>query len=149
LVLGGGGRACAPKPIEPPVQSQAGYSVSLHTAPDRIWMTPPILNSPKNYLGFVEIVVEVRDVNGRPVDGVPVEFQLESSWKQSALLTPPRALTQDGKARAVVEPNTTGIMRVTAQVDNVTRQGTFLVENQQTGNGTASPALPGLPYPPY
>ncbi len=56
---------------------------------------------------------------------------------QSVLVTPHRTLTHKGMARAIIKPDTTGIVHVTARVENVTQEATFLVENQQNGTGTA------------
>ena len=63
-------------------------------------MTPPILNSSDNSLGFGEIVVQVRDAQGRAVDGVVVEFAAEPAWVQSVLIRrPDLALAMPGLRR--------------------------------------------------
>ena len=147
LVLVCGGMACAPIQVEPPTRTESGYSFSLHTAPDLIWLAPPT-NKTNNYLGFGELVVQVQDAQGQPVDGVPVEFQVEPSWAQSAALTPQRAMTDGGIARAIIEPRTIGVVRVMARVENAAREASFFVKTHHYSS-TAYPGLRGLPYPPY
>lgn len=148
LVLVWGGMACAPKQVEPPTLTESGYSFSLHTAPDLIWLAPPSHRIPKTYLGFGELVVHVQDAQGQPVDGVPVEFQVEPSWAQSAALTPQRAMTEGGVARAIIEPRTIGVVHVMARVENTAREASFLVQ-QHHYSSSAPTGLIGLPYPPY
>jgi hypothetical protein len=108
-------------------------------------MTP---QTPENYLGFGELVVRVQDAQGQPVDGVSVEFHVEPSWIQSTAITPQRAITEDGVARAIIEPRTIGVVHVMARVENAAREASFLVQSHQY-NSTQPPGLRGLPYPPY
>jgi hypothetical protein len=148
LVLIWGGMACAPKQVTPPPLTESGYSFSLHTAPNLIWLAPATDQIPDTYLGFGELVVQVQDAQGQPVDGVPVEFQVEPSWVQSAALTPQRAMTEGGMAHAIIEPRTIGVVRVVARVENATREASFVVMTHQY-NSTQPPGIRGLPYPPY
>ena len=141
-----GSLACAPKAAEPPVLSEAGYVISLRTAPDSIFLDPPISTSRDNYFGFGEIVVQVQDAQGQPLNRVPVEFEVEPAWVQSASVMPQEVLTQDGIARAHIKPVTIGVVNVMVRVDNVTRKARFIVENQ-TGSSTGM-FVKGLPYPP-
>jgi hypothetical protein len=143
-----GGLACTSKSAVPPALTESGYSFSLHTAPDVIWLAPTTPQLPNTYLGFGELVVQVQDTQGQPVDGVPVEFQVEPSWVQSVALTPQRTTTKGGVARAIIEPSTTGVVYVMARVENAAQEASFLVMTHQY-NSTQPPGLRGLPYPPY
>jgi hypothetical protein len=75
------------------------------------------------------MVVRVRDAQGRPVDGIAVMFSVEPSWTQNVSLTPAEALTRNGEARAILQPNTTGVVQVMARVDNITREAAIAVSN--------------------
>jgi hypothetical protein len=105
--------------------------VTLHASSGPIWLN--YNNLPPGVQRFGELVVSVQDAQGRPVDGVSVEFQLGSSWAQSAIVTPQRAVTRDGSAQAIIEPRTTGIIPVIVRVDNVTRQARFTAEAPTSG----------------
>ena len=148
LVLSVWGLACTAKSIEPKV-TQQGYTVSLDTAPDPIWFGSQVITTPNVYLGFGEMVVQVHNAQGNPVEGVPVAFETEPSWANSATIKPPRVLTRNGMARALFIPDTNGVAQVMARVDDVTLNATFYVESITHGNSTAMPDLQGLPYPPY
>jgi hypothetical protein len=124
LVLLWSGIGCAPKQAVPPALSEHGYAVSLRASSDPIWLIL-VPSVPPGGRTFGELVVSVRDAQGRPVDGVPVEFELGGSWAQSAAVTPQRAVTHNGSVRAIVEPRTSGIVPVIVRVDNVTRKATF------------------------
>lgn len=74
--------------------------------------------------------MRVQDAQGQPVDGVAVVFYVEPSWTQSVSLTPAEALTRHGKAHAILQPSTTGVIRVMARVDNVVRGANIAVSNR-------------------
>jgi hypothetical protein len=119
--------ACAPKHSESPVLSEHGYRVSLHVSDTLIWLGPPGPGFPRT----AEVVVCVQDAQGQPVDGIAVMFYVESSWTQSVSLTPAEALTRHGEAHAILQqPNTTGVIRVMARVDNVVRGANIAVSNR-------------------
>jgi hypothetical protein len=132
FVLLCGSMACAPKQTGPPTLSEHGYIVMLHASSGSIWLNPGS-TPPPGVQRFAELVVSVQDAQGRPVDGVSVEFQLGSSWAQSASVTPQRAVTRDGSVQAIIEPRTTGIIPVIVRVDNVTRQARFTVQPSSFG----------------
>jgi hypothetical protein len=71
--------------------------------------------------------VRVQDAQGPPVDGIAVVFGLEPTWQQSASITPQQASTRDGIVRAILEPKTTGLIRVMARVENVTQEVAIVV----------------------
>jgi hypothetical protein len=90
------------------------------------------------------LVVQVQDAQGHPVDGVLVAFALEPEWQQSASITPPQARTRHGMVRAILEPKTTGAIRVMARVENVTQAVVIAVSNpgaSGSGSAEAGPAL--------
>jgi hypothetical protein len=103
LVLVWGSLACAPKLVGPTASS--GYFFA-------ILRTSTVLKGESETL-----VVKVQDAQGRPVDGVPVEFEVEPAWTKNAAVSPPRAVTQQGKAQAVFQANQIGVVRVTVRVD--------------------------------
>jgi hypothetical protein len=75
-----------------------------------------------------EVIVEVRDMQGHLVEGIPVTFQVEPSWAQSATVLPQHTVTHDGTAHAVFEPQTTGVAYVMAQVNGQTQKTPIFVE---------------------
>ena len=127
LMLACMGVGCAPKQA---TLSKQGYAISLHP-PD----SPVLLGGQTGGVG--ELVVRVRDTQGQPVDGVPVDFDLDPSWLPYASITPQRALTRDGKARAIVEPRTTGLVQVMVRVDDATQNASFLAQDIEYGVSTA------------
>jgi hypothetical protein len=150
------GQGDVAKQTGPPTLSEHGYIVMLRASSGSIWLNPGS-TPPPGVQRFGELVVSVQDAQGRPVDGVSVEFQLGSSWAQSATVTPQRAVTRDGSVQAIpsisntptcrpqravtrdgsvqaiVEPRTTGIIPVIVRVDNVTRQARFTAEAPTSG----------------
>ena len=81
--------------------------------------------------------MRVQDAQGRPVDGVPVTFEVEPGWAGSVAMTPSQTRTRRGIARAIVaEPQTTGVVRVTAHVDQMTAQAMLTVERYGGGGGS-------------
>jgi len=63
-----------------------------------------------------EIVVMVHDSQGRPVNGVSVDFRAEPSWEKNIMFSPQRPVTlENGEARTTFTPNMTGIVHITAQ----------------------------------
>ena len=134
LVLMLGGTACAPKLVGP--TPGAGYRFSLEVSDPIIWMGPGLLVGGVQLLQVAELIVRVQDAQGRPVDGVPVTFEVEPGWARSIALAPSQTSTRGGIARAILsEPQTIGVVRVMARVDNVTAQATLTVE--KCGGGAA------------
>jgi hypothetical protein len=75
------------------------------------------------------LIVRVQDAQGRPVDGVPVTFELEPGWAESIALAPSQTSTRGGIAQAILsESRTTGVVHVMARVDNVTAQSRLTVQ---------------------
>ena len=69
-----------------------------------------------------EVVVRVQDAQGNPVDGIPVEFQLELAWQDKASLSPLRVLTNQGRASTILRPGTIGVVRVIVRVESITQE---------------------------
>ena len=123
--------ACAPKLVGP--TAGFGYVFSLQTYPTIIWVGVITLTAAARYPQAAEVIVRVQDAQGRAVDGVPVTFELEPGWARSARLAPSQTTTRGGIARAVFsEPQTSGVVRVTARVDNTTAQTRLTVQTYQT-----------------
>jgi hypothetical protein len=123
------GTACAPKVVGPTTASR--YLFTLEVSTPTIW-----LGVPNSLVGAYPIraavVVHVRDSQGRPVDGVPVAFEVEPIWAQSVVLSPPQTVTHNGVARTVFSQlQTIGLVRITAHVDNTTARTAIAVESYE------------------
>jgi hypothetical protein len=130
LVLALGGPACAPKLVGPTAGS--GYVFSLQTYPTIIWVGQVDSALAAQFPQVAEVIVRVQDAQGRAVDGVPVTFELEPEWARSATLAPSQTTTRGGIARAIFsEPKTSGIVQITARVDNTTAQTRLTVQTYQ------------------
>ncbi len=129
LVLAGTGTACAPKFVGPTTAS--GYFFTLEVSTPTIWLGVP--NSLAGaYPTRAAVVVHVRDGQGRPVNGMPVAFEVEPIWAQSVVLSPPQTVTRDGVARTIFsQPQTIGLVRITARVDNTTARTAIAVESYE------------------
>ena len=127
LVLMAGGTACAPKLVGP--TPGAGYRFSLEVSEPIIWLVPGVPVGGAACPGATEVSVRVQDAQGRPVDGVPVTFEVEPEWAGSLALAPSQTSTRGGIARAILsEPKTTGVVHVMARVDNVSAQARFTIQ---------------------
>ena len=127
LVLMLGGTACAPKLVGP--TPGAGYSFSLEVSEPIIWMGAGIFGGGLQFPRTSALIVRVQDAQGRPVDGVPVMFEVEPGWARSLSLDPSQTNTRGGIARATLsEPLTTGVVHVMARVDNMTAQARLTVQ---------------------
>ena len=121
LVLVWGGFACAPKRIGP---TASGYFFSI--------LTPS-----KALRGeSIALVVEVQDAQGRPVDGVPVAFEVEPAWTGRASVSPSRVVTERGKAQTIFQAGVVGIVRVTVRVDDSTEE--ILISVAHRGSGPSA-----------
>ena len=121
LMLVCGSFACAPKRVGPTASS--GYFFAILTVPIAL-------------RGEVEtLVVEVQDAQGRPVDGVLVEFAVDPAWTKSAAVSPAQATTQQGRVQAVFQANEIGIVRVQVRVDGSTEEVRFSVSIRGTVSG--------------
>ena len=138
LTLLGSSMACAPKLAGPTIPS--GYVFSLQA------FSPSVVRFSSYHAPdeqaqaargmFSTLVVRVQDGQGRPVSGIPVEFQVEPSWAQDASVSPSRALTQGGKAQARFQASTTGIVHVMVRVEQTTEQVAITVT--PLGGGTTA-----------
>jgi hypothetical protein len=127
LVLMLGGMACAPKLVGP--TPGAGYSFSLEVSEPIIWMGTGLIGKGPELPRASALIVRVQDAQGRPVDGVPVIFEVEPGWAESIALAPSQTSTRGGIAQAILsESRTTGVVHVMARVDNVTAQSRLTVQ---------------------
>ena len=127
LVLAGTGTACAPQLVGPTTPS--GYFFTLEVSTPVIWLGAPS-SGPGGYPTRAAVVVRIRNGQGQPMDGVPVVFELEHLWAQSAGLAPLQTVTRNGMARAIFsQPQTTGVVHITARVDNKTARTRITVQN--------------------
>jgi hypothetical protein len=133
LALIWGSMACAPaKRLGPTTPS--GYFFSLRVSDTELFL---ILSgfSYEHLPREAEVIVQVQNAQGQPVDDVPVEFAV--AGMQIAAVTPPRVLTHSGQARAVVTPSTTGVARVVARVEGMQQAVRIAVTS-----GPSSPPSP-------
>ena len=126
--------ACAPMHNVPEALSEHGYRVSLHVSDTLIFLGASGLSVPQ----VSEVVVQVRDVQGQSVDGLPVVFSAEPSWTQNVSFTPPEARTRNGEVRTIFEANTTGVVHIMARVDNVTREARIVIQSRPSPLGGGS-----------
>jgi len=127
LILLSGGMACAPKLVGP--TPGAGYSFSLEVSDPIIWMGAGVLGKGPELPRAATLIVRVQDAQGRTVDGVPVLFEVEPGWAEYITLAPSQTSTRGGIARAILSGSlTTGVVHVTARVDNLTAQTRLTVQ---------------------
>jgi hypothetical protein len=129
LVLGD--VACTLKRVGP--TAGAGYVFSVQVSDAIVWLGPvPAAVAAARFPQVAEVLVEVEDAQGRPVEDVPVTFALEPGWARSASLAPSETRTQGGKARSrFFEPRTSGVVRILVQVDGTPAQVTLTVRSYQ------------------
>jgi len=78
------------------------------------------------------MIVQVLDAQGHSAEDVPVTFEVEPGWVDSITIAPAQARIRSGRAQAVISaPQTTGIVRVLARVDQTTAQARFTVQTYQ------------------
>jgi hypothetical protein len=128
LVLVGTGMACAPKLIGPTASAGAFFTFEVSTP---VIILGAYDASAAEYSATrAALLVQVQDGQGRPVDGVPVVFELEPGWANRAVLSPTQTVTRGGLARSIFsQPQSTGVVRITARVDNTPAQTTLLVQS--------------------
>jgi len=75
------------------------------------------LRAPDEVLQYqnTELVAVVKDSQGNPVSGIPVDFRVGPGWEKDATLSPQRITTENGEARIVFRSDMTGVVYVTAQ----------------------------------
>ena len=130
LGLACGGVACAPPRLGPTAGS--GYVFSVQVSDPTVWRGPVNRAIAARFPQVAEVLVTVQDTQGRPVDNVPVTFELEPGWATSATLAPSATRTRGGMARALFsEPRTTGVVRMTVRVDGTTAQARLTVLSYQ------------------
>ena len=126
LGLACGGVACAPPRVGPTAGSGYVFSVQVSNSP--VWLGPVDQAVAAQFPQVAEVLVTVQDTQGRPVNDVPVTFELEPGWARSAVLAPSETRTRGGMARALFsEPRTTGVVRIMVRVDGTTAQGRLTV----------------------
>jgi hypothetical protein len=107
-------------------QTREGLSFHVSAVPSEIYLPNDLISNeagPDLFPAESTLTVHVRDVDQKPVMGVPVTFKLTPSCKSVATLKPGRAVTSEsGIAHATVEAgDTTGVCRIAVQVDNVSQ----------------------------
>ena len=108
--------ACAPQFVGPTTR---GYFFALED---------PIIDIDMGETA--ELIVSVRNAQGQPVDNLPVTFQVEPGWAQNAAVFPQVVYTRQGRARALFQANTIGVVHVTVRVDNITQKARVTVASR-------------------
>ena len=130
LVLALAVTACAPKLVGPTAGS--GYVFSLQVSEAIIWVGQIDSARAAQFPQVAELIVHVQDAQGRPVDGVPVTFDVEPEWVRSVSISPSQTSTRGGIARAIFfEPQTIGVVRVMARVDTIMAQARVTVQTYE------------------
>jgi hypothetical protein len=124
------GAACAPPLLGP--TAGAGYIFTLQVSDPVIWLGTLDASVARRLPQVAEVIVRVQDAQGRPVDDVPVTFAVEAEWANSITIAPSHTRTRAGIARALVSaPQTTGVVRIMARVDDTTAQTRLTVQTYQ------------------
>jgi hypothetical protein len=97
---------CQPTVLGP--TSPSGYRIILPEASQALRLHPLVLT------------VRVTDVNGHPVDDVPVQFHIPPTWASMADVTPASVTTQQGQASTTFRARTAGQMAVEITVEDRT-----------------------------
>ena len=113
--------ACAPPFVGP---TTTGYFFALNVPTTFIFLGDT-----------AELGVSVRNAHGQPVDSLPVTFQVEPGWAQSASVFPQVAYTRQGTARALFQARTTGVVHVTVRVDNATQEARITIASRPSPAG--------------
>ena len=133
LALIWGSMACAPAKLVGPT-TPSGYFFSLRASDTQLFLVLPgfsFAHLPRE----AEVIAQVQNAQGQPVDGVAVEFTV--AGMQIATVTPQRVLTRSGQARAMLTPSTTGATRVVARVEGMQQEVRIAV-----ASGPSSPPSP-------
>ncbi len=125
LVLICSGLACAPQFVGP---TAAGYIFVLDIPTSIIFLGDA-----------AELIVSVRNAQGQLVDGVPVFFQVEPTWAQSASVSPQVVSTQQGTVRALFRARTTGVVHITVRVDNASQETRITVASRPSPQASSTP----------
>ena len=122
------GIACAPPRVGP--TAGARYVFTLQVADPLIWLGSVDAAVARQFPQGTAVLVQVQDAQGRPVDDVLVTFEVEPGWVNSIAIAPAQTRTHGGRARALIaDPQTTGIVRVIARVDQTTAEARLTVQN--------------------
>ena len=113
-----------------------GYTFHASAVPSIIFLPSEVL-PPQDFPSTATLLVQVRDVNEKSVDGVPVTFQFAGSECQGVMtLSAQRAVTSQGRASITLSTaNTTGSCRIAVRVDNVTQELWVAVSSPPTPFG--------------
>jgi hypothetical protein len=134
VTLGWGSIACAPAKLVGPT-TPSGYFLALRVSDTRLFLV--ISGSLFEHLPHqAEVIVQVQNAQGQPVDGVPVEFAV--AGMQIATVTPQRVLTRSGQARAMLTPSSTGVARVVARVEGIEQEVRISVSSPPSPSGMSS-----------
>jgi hypothetical protein len=96
------------------------------------------LQAPDELLQYqnAEVVAIVTDSQGRPVNGIPVEFRVAPGWENNVALTPQSISTQNGQARVVFRSDMTGVVYMTAQAGDATATTHITVSGSGSRRGS-------------
>jgi hypothetical protein len=100
-----------------------GYTFHASAVPNTIFL-PSDLVPPEEYPRTATLLVQVHDMQAKPVDGVPVTFQFDGSQCEGVVtLSAQRAVTLQGRASVTLTTaDTTGACKIAVRVDTVTQE---------------------------
>jgi hypothetical protein len=128
-----GSMACTPTLVGPTGPSK--YFFSLVVLSNQIFLVVNPMSTPGSLPDATHVFVRVQNAQEQPVDGVPVEFQVEPNWTQNASLTPQRVVTRGGAASALFRATTTGKVRIMVRVEDMTQETSIAVSPQPSPPG--------------
>jgi len=96
------------------------------------------LQAPNEVLQYqsAELVAVVKDSQGQPVNGMPVEFRVAPGWENNVTLSPQSITTQNGEARIVFQSDMTGVVDMTARAGDTTATTHITVSGAGSKRGT-------------
>jgi len=115
--------ACTPQPRLAGPTVPSGYFFAVQVSNSTI--TIPSGEVPRTSPTSAELIVRVQNTQGQPVDGIPVEFQVAPEG--SASVSPQRALTNGGTARAIIQGQRVGTTQVRVRVEQTTQEAAVTV----------------------
>jgi hypothetical protein len=97
--------------------------VHASAVPNTLFL-PSDLVSPQDYPTTATLLVQVRDVHAKPVEGVPVLFQVVGSACQGVVTRSAQqaVIVQGRAAMTLTADSTTGACHRAVRVDNVTQE---------------------------
>ena len=124
LVLTVAGMGCNSPRMGP---TPSGYFFWLET----VHVTDPQGGRISFEVAELELIVSVENAQGHPINGVLVEFSMDSAWGSGAILFPKLVSTRGGKAHAIFRVFETGHAPVVARVETLRQKVIVDISRQE------------------